>query len=713
MIKTTQLIPALLWALCLILPMGCGGEEEVKEDPKLFVFGASGTEVSSLSFGADGGVQQLKLMTNQDWTLSGTPDWLTATPGSGKAGPAQISLSAKANEDPQARDCSVKISAGTLDKELRISQLAGTATGKDNPDYPVADLLDIEFLSDGTAIDRSASRLGVATYPGSAMVNYRSSKYSKYIAHFNHSLGEAASEGYFRIDYESSPKMEAGLADGHSLEVVFKADELSGGTKEIKMFSSMQQGGTGFLISKSSNGTQLTFLPNVSTTGSSNWIWTGSGINPQPGRYYHAVGVWNKEKGETAIYVDGVLKGTQKAPGNYIPPVASCHWFGVGADASTSGGDSAWHGDVAVARVYDKPLTAKEVKALYEAVEVEQDTDPIILSGISYLSPCQLKEGYKYHIYANGLKQGDVVRLEPLDFEGKSFDCETAVSSDCAKMTVPADFATGTYRILITRGGSTYPVGSAKIEVSDNPAPVGATEIVAHRGYHTTGHPENSIAALRAAQNLGIYAAEFDTWITTDGVVVVNHNATIPTDPGKNTIQNSKYEAIKDVTLANGEKVPTLEDYLEQGKKDPMKLVLEIKSHADKAKNDRVVDSCLAKVRRAKMDDQVIYIAFSYDNCKRIRTARPDAIVQYLNGDKAPSVVKADGISGIDYSAANFASHPTWIEDARKIGVLVNVWTVNSTSAMSSYISQGVDFLTTDYPQEAKKLLSRKYVTKE
>ncbi len=706
-------IAAIFTILRILFSTGCGGSGETPQESTLFIFGASGTEVSALSFGADGGTQQLKLMTSGEWALSGTPEWITASPTSGKAGSAQINLTASANEGLEGRSGSVRISSGTLEKEVALSQLAGTATGKENPDYPVADLLDVEFRNDGSAYDNSANRLTVNDVAGAPMVNYYSEKYSRYIAHFNHTMGESTSEGYFKVNYASNEKMSKGLADGHTLEVVFRTDELSNGSKEIKMFSSMQQGGTGFLISKTSNGTQLTFLPNVSTTGSSKWIWTGSGINPQPGRYYHAVGVWNKEKGETYIYVDGVLKGTQKAPGDYVPPTSGCEWFGIGADAGTSGGDSGWHGDVAIARVYDKPLTANEVKALYEAVDVEQDSDPIVLSGISYLSPCQIKDGYKYYIYANGLKSGDIVSLESLSSADTRFDCETVINSDNAKMTVPAGLTSDTYRILVKRGSASYPIGSTKIEITDNPVSIGATEIVAHRGYHTTGHPENSIAALKAAQSLGIYGAEFDTWITSDGVVVVNHNSTIPTDPKKQTIQNTAYADLKDVTLANGEKVPTLEDYLEQGKKSTAKLVLEIKSHSSREKNNRVVDSCMAKVSRAGMDDQVVYIAFDYENCKRIHAARPNAIVQYLNGDKAPSIVKADGITGIDYSMSSFSSHPTWIADARKIGVLVNVWTVNSTAAMSSYISQGVDFLTTDYPEEAKKLLSRKYVSKD
>ena len=67
---------------------------------------------------------------------------------------------------------------------------------------------------------------------------------------------------------------------------------------EAKFFSSHEAGGTGLMVCKTSGsrGNELTFLPNVSTTGKSTWRWATSGIVPQPKQYYHVVGVWDKEQ---------------------------------------------------------------------------------------------------------------------------------------------------------------------------------------------------------------------------------------------------------------------------------------------------------------------------------------------------------------------------------------------------------------------------------
>ena len=55
------------------------------------------------------------------------------------------------------------------------------------------------------------------------------------------------------------------------------------------------------------------------------------------------MGVWNKQEAKTYIYVDGELKGTMDAPGNYVPPTTTTsYWFGIGVDASATVGQNAW-----------------------------------------------------------------------------------------------------------------------------------------------------------------------------------------------------------------------------------------------------------------------------------------------------------------------------------------------------------------------------------
>lgn len=569
----------------------------------------------------------------------------------------------------------------------------------------VADLLDIVFANDGSAKDISPVQLPVTSFPGSALMTYWNDTYERYSAHFNHTVGSSVSTGYYRADFAGNERFRNALADGHSLEVLFRLDAENDGSKEVKMFSAMEKGGTGFLLTKADKGRDITFLPYVGNT----WVWTQSGIVPEPGHYYHVVGVWNKQENRTYIYVDGELRGSVATSGEFKQPTsATYYWFGIGADAGNNVGQAAWNGDVTIARAYDKPLTEAEVKTLWAAADRQQG-ERIEIGGLQYLSGCEVGKGYRYTLYGNGFRAGDRIRLESLSDERK-FECTTTVAEKSISIRIPDALTTGSYRMTLLRNDSSAPLGITQLTLSDNPQPLRKPQVVAHRGYHKTGAAENSVAALVEAQKLGVYGSEFDVWITTDDQLVIYHDNSIN---GKR-IENSTYAEIKDFKLANGESLPTLDAYLEQAKSDPKtKIVLEIKSHATTANNERVVDAALAAVARAGLDAQVDYIAFDYAVCQRIARQRSDVLVGYLEADRSPSSIVKDGIRCIDYKYAKLIAQPEWIAEAHANSMAVNVWTVNSETEMLDCIARDVDFITTDHPDTLKEMLAKEFVSRD
>ncbi|MBP3533394.1 MAG: glycerophosphodiester phosphodiesterase, partial [Alistipes sp.] len=50
--------------------------------------------------------------------------------------------------------------------------------------------------------------------------------------------------------------------------------------------------------------------------------------------------------------------------------------------------------------------------------------------------------------------------------------------------------------------------------------------------------------------------------------------------------------------------------------------------------------------------------------------------------------------------------NPKWIKRAHKLGMTVNVWTVNKEEDLRWVIENGVDYITTDNPVLAKKLIA-------
>ena len=123
---------------------------------------------------------------------------------------------------------------------------------------------------------------------------------------------------------------------------------------ETKPLSAMQAGGTGLMITTKSGARQneLCFLPNITTSGSSTWRWTTSGVVPQSEVFYHVVGVWNPAEEKSYIYVNGELKNTIAAPGLFRLASSGCNWLCIGADpASATTAHNAWNGAIAIARV--------------------------------------------------------------------------------------------------------------------------------------------------------------------------------------------------------------------------------------------------------------------------------------------------------------------------------------------------------------------------
>lgn len=227
------------------------------------------------------------------------------------------------------------------------------------------------------------------------------------------------------------------------------------------------------------------------------------------------------------------------------------------------------------------------------------------------------------------------------------------------------------------------------------------TKIVAHRGYwDCAGSAQNSITSLKLADKIGCYGSEFDVHLTKDGVIVVHHDQNV----GKIDIQTSTYKALKKERLKNGEKIPTLEQYLDAGKDLSCKLVLEIKRQKVQSHEDSLVRQCVDMVKSKGLTDRMVWISFSGKACELLHQLLPDAHIQYLLGDWDPKTIKAKGLSGIDYEQKVLALHPEWIKECHDLGLVVNVWTVNDLNTINQFIKAGVDFITTNAPVEGLKL---------
>lgn len=230
------------------------------------------------------------------------------------------------------------------------------------------------------------------------------------------------------------------------------------------------------------------------------------------------------------------------------------------------------------------------------------------------------------------------------------------------------------------------------------------TQVIAHRGYwDIQGGAQNSIASLRAAQQAGVYGSEFDVHFTADDRLIVIHDRNHDTI---SDVRNATYTAIKKIPLPNGEIVPLLSHYLDEGAKDKnMKLILEIKTALTPERETLMVEKIIAMVAEKNLQQQVEYIAFSLHTCQEMVRLNPSASIAYLNGDITPTQAHEYGFTGIDYHYSKIEEHPEWVEEAHRNNITVNVWTVNDEQDIINAIDHGVDFITTDAPETVQKLI--------
>lgn len=235
----------------------------------------------------------------------------------------------------------------------------------------------------------------------------------------------------------------------------------------------------------------------------------------------------------------------------------------------------------------------------------------------------------------------------------------------------------------------------------------GSIKIAAHRGFWDTNaakKTENTVAALKAAQYNGFWGCEFDIHITSDDVVVVHHD---PTIQGQ-SIHNNTYEYLKEYKLKNGEPMPTIDEFLEQGAKFATTvLVVEFKKQASLEREDCLVDITIEKLKKYGLYDpsRTMFITFSMHMCKKIAEIAPEFTNQYLSGDVAPADLHKDGINGLDYHYKVLYAHPEWVKQAHDLGMSVNVWTVNKPADIQKVIDLGVDCITTNDPILVRSML--------
>jgi glycerophosphoryl diester phosphodiesterase len=241
--------------------------------------------------------------------------------------------------------------------------------------------------------------------------------------------------------------------------------------------------------------------------------------------------------------------------------------------------------------------------------------------------------------------------------------------------------------------------------------------VIAHRGF-SGGAPENTLAAFKKAIEVGSDMIELDIRFSKDGQVVVLHDDTLDrTTNGRGKVADYSLKELKQFDAGSwfapqfsGEQIPTLKEVLELAKGRTL-VNIEVKDESlGQYKITDLADRALQEVKKAGMEDQVIFVSFYPPALEQIKERDSRIRVGLLYHRPWNSLHEVTGgrpfpVLGLRNSYLTKGK----IAKIRQQGMKVNVYTVNSEEEMEQFIRWGVDGIITNYPDQLIKILQKRF----
>ncbi len=294
-------------------------------------------------------------------------------------------------------------------------------------------------------------------------------------------------------------------------------------------------------------------------------------------------------------------------------------------------------------------------------------------------------------------------------------------------------------------------------------------DLQGHRGARGL-MPENTLPAFARALSIGVTTLELDLAVTRDNVVVVSHNPKLNREITRDktgqwlpedgaVIRQTDYRQLRqfDVGAINpdtryaarfanqiavaGTSIPTLDQVFDLVKRSGNKTVrfnIETKLYPGKPdltpSPTAFVTAILNVIRAQKMSGRVTLQSFDWRSLQVSQKLAPEIPTAYLTVSQPwldtlqpgrpgaspwlagydidefqqsePHAIKAAG--GRIWSPYHKEVTRKKVDLAHKLGLVVNVWTVNKPRRMEELITMGVDGIITDYPDRLRMVLQKR-----
>ncbi len=294
--------------------------------------------------------------------------------------------------------------------------------------------------------------------------------------------------------------------------------------------------------------------------------------------------------------------------------------------------------------------------------------------------------------------------------------------------------------------------------------------MIGHRGAAGLA-PENTLAAISKALEIGVDGVELDVQLSADGIAVVHHDFRLNPDITRTAsgewLEMGNTPPIKALTLtelkrydvgrlkpdtryatrypdqepADGEQIPTLQEVvlLLKGAEDhKTKLWIEIKASPEELEVSQspepVTDAVVAILRKEAFLARTMILSFDWRALVHLQKTAPEIQTAYLSpigtrwvsvrpgepwptqwtagidvGEFNGSIPRAVKAAGGKYWAPNHMTiNPSLVREAHGLGLKVVVWTPDSGQQMQGLMEMGVDGMMTNRPDILRSVMGRR-----
>jgi len=221
----------------------------------------------------------------------------------------------------------------------------------------------------------------------------------------------------------------------------------------------------------------------------------------------------------------------------------------------------------------------------------------------------------------------------------------------------------------------------------------------AHRGYRDV-FPQNTVAAVAGSAKLGADRIEIDLEATSDGEIVVFHDARLDhlTDKTGLVAETPSEEVLEAEVLDSGETIPTLAETL-AATRPLVTMNLEFKERGPLSWKE-FAERTLEIAYRYPGDFYAS--SFDHDAIRAVRKIDPSVDIAPIFGDnKDDNLAVARELDAEALNCSTDVLDRNLVETAHDEGRAVNVWTIDSWREAKTSIELGVDGLIADYPHMA------------